>query len=293
MAKPKVNKSIREGSVALTQIMREQLPIIAEGFISQVMAKAKKLTPSQRLKAISGLEVRGGQEYKNLIKTGLAILAFDALQQARKEVPSKKNLRLSDMEDSIQLGEFERLPPKLQKKITSQTQLLVGKQIGDLQKVIEFAYATAEEETDSLEQIRQDLDDSAIGWIDGTAVESGAALNAATIINSARNAFFFDDSVLEEVEAFEFVNGDPVTDICQDLAGTIFSKDDPAADRYFPPLHWNCKSYIVPILTGNLNGRDIEKLAPSKKSLEDEIQFSEHFESGCCANHITIDMRGK
>jgi hypothetical protein len=286
MSKPKVNKYIREGSQALTQVMREQLPLIAEGFISQIMTAAKRLTPSQRLSALSGLTVRGGGEYKSLIKSGLAILAFDALQHARKEVPAKKNIRLQDNEDSIQLGEFERLPTKLQKKITSQAQLLVGKQIGDLQKVIEFAYATAEEETDSLEQIRKDLDDSAIGWIDGTAVEAGAALNAANIINSARNAFFFDDDVLEEIDAFEFVNGDPVTDICQDLAGTIFAKDDPAADRYYPPLHWNCKSYIVPILIGNLNGRDIEKLAPSKKSLEDEIQFAEHFESGCCASHI-------
>jgi SPP1 gp7 family putative phage head morphogenesis protein len=292
MPKPKVNKVIREGSSALAQVMRDQLPIIAEGFVSQIMAKAKKLTPSQRLKALSGLEVKGANEYKSLVKTGLSVLALDALEQARKEVPKKKGTRLSENEDSIQLGEFERLPPKLQKKITSQAQLLVGKQIGDLQKVIEFAYATAEEETDSLEQIRKDLDDSAIGWIDGTAIESGAALNAATIINSARNAFFFDDAVLEEIDAFQFVNGDPVTEICQDLAGTIFAKDDPAADRYYPPLHWNCKSYIVPILVGNLNGRDVGKLSPSKKSLEDDVQFSEHFD-GCCASHIIIDTRGK
>jgi hypothetical protein len=56
---------------------------------------------------------------------------------------------------------------------------------------------TAEEETDSEEQIMSDLNDSAIGWLDGTSIEAGASLNAATVINSARNAFFFDDSVLK------------------------------------------------------------------------------------------------
>jgi SPP1 gp7 family putative phage head morphogenesis protein len=135
---------------------------------------------------------------------------------------------------------------------------------------------TAEDETDSLEQIQADLNDSAIGWLDGTALETGASLNASTIINSARNAFFFDDQVLEEVEAFEFVNGDPVTEICQDLNGTVFAKDDPAADRYMPPLHWNCKSYIVPILKGNLGNKEIEKLKPSNKRLDAMVQFDEH-----------------
>jgi hypothetical protein len=38
----------------------------------------------------------------------------------------------------------------------------------------------------------------------------------------------------------------------------------------------NCKSYIVPILKGNLGSREIEKLKPSKKSLEQQVQFSEH-----------------
>jgi SPP1 gp7 family putative phage head morphogenesis protein len=278
--KPKINKDIREAGKAVAEIMKEHLTEIAHDMIQQVVNKYKRLPESQNLNAISGLSPRGTRDYQDALKTALSVAALDALNNARKEVPNKKGIRLHGelRVDNIQLGEFERLPPKLQKKIQTTTQLLIGKQLGDLQKVIEFAYATAEEETDSEEQIMSDLNDSAIGWLDGTAIEAGASLNAATIINSARNAFFFDDSVLEEVDAFEFVNGDPVTPICQDLAGTVFAKDDPSADRYFPPLHWNCKSYILPILKGNLGDREIEKLKPSTKSLDDEVQFSEKLE---------------
>lgn len=273
--KPKISKDIRSAGQGLAEIMRDKLNIIGADLIKQVMIKARRLTPSQKLQAIAGLTPRGVNDYKAALKGALAIISLDALDQARKEVPKKKNVRLCEHDTSIHLDEFDRLPPTLQKKIKMQTDLLVGKQIGDLQKVVEFAYQTAEEETDSDDQVESDLNESAIGWIDGTAMDAGAELNAAKTINNARQAFFFDDSVSEGIEAFEFVNGDPVTEICQDLAGTIFSKDDAGSGSFWPPLHWNCKSYVVPILTGNLGNRDIEKLQPSTKELEDQIQFHE------------------
>lgn len=37
----------------------------------------------------------------------------------------------------------------------------------------------------------------------------------------------------------------------------------------------NCKSFIAPILVGQLGNREIQELKPSKAKLEDSIQFSE------------------
>lgn len=272
---------MKEASAELKAFMQDHLSGIAQSFIDQVMIAARRLPPSKKLDAIKGLAPVGVQAYKSELIEGLAVMAADALEQARREVPAAKKVKLSEDDESIQLGEFERLPPKLQKKIKTRADLLVGKQIGDLQKVIEFAYATAEEETDSDEKIESDLKDSSLSWLDGPAVASGADLTTSTVINSARNAFFFDDEVLEEIDAFQFVNGDPVTEICQNLAGTVFGKDDPEADQYFPPLHWNCKSSIQPILKGNLRGREISKLKPSRASLDDQVKFSEK----CCQDH--------
>ncbi len=274
--KPKISKDIKEAGQGLCQVMSDNLTVMADDLIKQVMIKARQLTPSLKLNAINGIKPKGVNDYKAAIIGALSLIAVDAIDKARKEVPSKKGIRLLEQIDSIRLSDFDKLPPSLQKKIKSRTDLLVGKQVGDLKKVIEFAYVTAEEETDSDDQVESDLNDSAVGWLDGTAMPAGAGLTAASVINNARQAFFFDDDVLEGIDAFEFVNGDPVTEICQDLAGTIFSKDDSGADQYFPPLHWNCKSYIVPILAGNLGDRDIEKLQPSTKALDAEVQFHEH-----------------
>lgn len=272
--KANAKRQINEGAKHLEDLFSDYLGGIADDIIEKIMRAARSLTPAQRLNAIKGVVPSGVLEYKAAVQEALSALANDALEQARKEVPAAKK---------VKLGEFDDLPPSLKKKVKARTDLIVGKQIGDLQKTIEFAYATNEDTTDSDDTIEADLKDSALGWLDGTAVSSGAQLTAATIISQAREAFFFDDDTLQEIEAFEFVNGDPVTPICQDLAGTVFAKDDPDLFRYTPPLHWNCKSYIRPILVGNLGKREITKLKPSSSKLEDTIQFSEASACTCCS----------
>jgi SPP1 gp7 family putative phage head morphogenesis protein len=276
VAKQPVRKQIKEAGLAIREVMEDHLGPIADGLVDQVMGRARRLTPAQKLKAIKDLTPQGVQAYRQELLGVLATLALEAIETAKREVPKAKKVKLFEIEpDAIKLDDIDRLPPKLQKKLKTRTDLLIGKQIGDLQKVIEFAYATAEEETDSDDMIEGDIRDSALGWLEGTAMETGANLTAATVINEARNAFFFEPDVLEEIDAFVFVNGDPVTEICQDLAGTVFSKDDPEADRYFPPLHWNCKSSIQPILKGNLGSRKVDTLKPSSKDLDRHVQFSE------------------
>jgi len=271
--KPTPKTQITEAQKAFEETFDEYLTPIAEDIIAQIMRSARKLTPSQRLNAIKDVTPKGVQEYKSVLLELMAACAQDAIALARKEVPNAKN---------VKLDEFSKLPPALQKKLKARNDLLVGKQIGDLQKTIEFAYTANEDTTDSYDTLEADLNDSALGFLNGTSVTAGAQLTAATVISQAREAFFFDDDTLQEIDAFEFVNGDPVTPICQDLAGTIFSKDDPDLFRYTPPLHWNCKSYIRPILVGNLGKREVTKLKPSSSKLEETIQFSEK-SCSCCS----------
>jgi hypothetical protein len=274
VAKVTPRKQIREGAKALEEIMLEFLDVIAQDLVEKVMGKARRLTPAERLKAISGLAPSGAREYQSAIEEAMAALANDALTSARREVPAAKKVQLSDFDD---------LPKDLQRKVKSRAQLLIGKQLGDLQKAIEFAYAQNEDTTDSDDVVEGDLKDAAAAWLDGPSVSAGSEITAATVVAQAREAFFFDPEVAEEIEAFEFVNGDPVSPVCQDLAGIVFAKDDPDLFRYTPPLHWNCKSYIRPILKGNLGNKEIQKLRPSSLKIEDSIQFSDahHACPGC------------
>lgn len=274
--KPRIKQSITDASKALKKIMQENLAEIAKEMIAQIMVGYRNLPESQRFNAIKDVAPKGINAYKSALKNAVSVVAYEALKDVRKEIPSKRNVRLAFDEDSLKLGEFESLPADIQKRILAQVNLLTGTQISDLEKRVYFQYTSSVDSTDSETLIQSDLSESAEDYIGGQSVNGGADATASQTINEARLAFFTDDSVEEEIEAYEFVNEDPVSQICTDLAGTVFAKDDPDLYRYWPPLHFNCKSWIRAILKGNIGNKTISDLKDSvTKKGESSIGFSE------------------
>ncbi len=282
--KPNVRGLIKEGKQAIKAIMQEHLALIAEDMIKKIIARTNRLNDSSVLTALNDVPLSGVAAYKENLRTAFALLALEGIETARKQVPMGRRVRLTEYEDSIQLSEFDKLPPKLKRKVQKQLELFSETQVNDLVKVVSFQFTSSIDSTDSVAVVAKDLQDAAEDFIRGSSVDAGAGSVSSSLVNAARQEYFQNVEVFEEVEAFVFVNGDPVSPICQDLAGTIFSKDDPEADRYMPPLHFNCKSYIEPILKGHLKGREIEDLKPSKAGLDKYVQFSEeHF---CSHEHL-------
>lgn len=274
--RPPIKKDIKEATEALKVIMQENLADISSALIDQIMSKYRNLPESQRFNAIKDVQAKGINKYKEDLLSALSVIAADSITKARKEVPMAKDVRLASVdEDAILMGQFEKLPPDMQKRLKSMLNLLVGTQISDLEKSVYFQYSSSVDSTDSESQLKKDLDDAASDMIGGNIINGGASAYASQIINEARLAFFTDEDVSQEIEAFQFINEDPVSPICTNLAGTIFAKNDPGLDRYWPPLHFNCKSWISPVLVGNLKGREVTDLKPSNKKAEDAIQFSE------------------
>lgn len=264
--KPQIPKQITQAKQALKTIMQESLRMISSAMIKQIMSRSRRSTPSELLDAIKKVNQPGVMEYKSLLRTGLSVISSDAIKQVRKEIPKAKKVKLSD--------EFDQLPKKIQDKIASQTNLIVETQLNDLDKSIYFQFLSSYDSTDSQDVLQSDLEEAAEDYIEGASIDSGASIIAAEITNEARNAFYLDDEVKEQIEALQFVNGDPVTNICETLDGVIFDQDDPLADRFQPPFHWNCKTYVIAILVGNLGDEEIESLT-DYAGLESEIQFSE------------------
>lgn len=272
--KPNIKKQINEARDAIKEIMQENLAIISTQYIKDIINKARRSIDSQRIDAIKGIDFKNTLIYKQKLNEAFAIIAYDAIEQARKEVPKAK---------SVKLSEFTKLPKSLQKLIQTQSALIIESQLSGIKKDVSFQYTSSYNTTDSIDLIEDDLTEAASDYVTGVSVITGSATTASQLINESRKAFFTDPEVMEELDAYEFVNGDPITEVCQDLNGTIFAKDDPQAFRYFPPLHYNCKSYVIPVLKGDLDGREIEKLKPSNSKLDDQVQLGEHKHNcGCC-----------
>lgn len=80
-----------------------------------------------------------------------------------------------------------------------------------------------------------------------------------TAVRTATTEFFTDarlevyheaDGAVEAVE-FSAILDDRTTEECLDLDETIFELGDPNLSRATPPVHYNCRSNLVPILVGD------------------------------------------
>ena len=188
--------------------------------------------------------------YKDSLITALAALSTQAHNQATKEVPGSSKLRLSD---HVTLSEFDRLPKRVQKKLKTQSELIVDTQLADLEKAVYFQFSSSVESSLGSDILLEaDLAEAMNKYVSGPSLVAGAGNVASTMVNESRNAFFFDEEVLSQIESLTFTNGDPVSPICQDLAGTTFAADDKSAERFYPPLHHNavCTGTMVAVLGG-------------------------------------------
>lgn len=89
---------------------------------------------------------------------------------------------------------------------------------------------------------------------DGSAsIKLAAAMVAAKVVNQTRAAIVKDPAVDARIESYEYMNGDPKSQICQELQGRVFTKQEYAASSNKPPLHHNCKSFIRIQYVGNKN----------------------------------------
>ena len=73
--------------------------------------------------------------------------------------------------------------------------------------------------------------------------------NTTRAFADARRLAFTDPDVIEEFPAMMFsaVMDDRTSDICASLDGRIYRSDDPAWNSITPPLHYNCRSTIIPV----------------------------------------------
>lgn len=86
------------------------------------------------------------------------------------------------------------------------------------------------------------------------------------VYNQARKSFWESDPIASElIEAYQFsaIIDERTSEVCESLDGKIFEKGD-FIDRITPPLHFNCRSLLVPITR-------FEDYEPSKQPSIDSL----------------------
>ena len=244
----KAHDLIGDSTEELKALMQKNLSSIGQDLVKQLVTKFNTLTQSQIFKGIDQVEVRGTRAYREALIEFLTNEAYKATEQAAQETRTKFSESLDSIKFQSQRQRFEKLPKATRDRILAETALLVGTQVADIEKNLYFAYLNTAPATDSAKILQAELDDGLERYVGGPSVVVASGNTSATIVNEARNAFFFTNDVSEKIESFTSVNPDPVAEICIELQNVTVLPDDPALEQYSCPRHPNCKSVWVPNL---------------------------------------------
>lgn len=297
----KASKTITKGSETVSEVMREKLTFIKEKMINDIIRYYKQLPEGKKLNAVKSVTVGGTRKFKDELKAVLSRISAEALKEARSEVPSKSKVKLKadevivkglDPEGVFKFDDYSKLPPHVQLLLSLQVDKVTEKLVNDLSDRVSFQFMQSQASTDSADLIAQDLNEAGDAIINAGAVDTAATNVTSTMVNETRSSFFFDSDVLDDIASFTFVNADPVSQICQTLAGKTFATNDAEFLRYSPPLHHNCKSYLSPNLKESKNQPEITGLPTISESAKKSITLSEnkldaykHFINNICKGH--------
>lgn len=252
------------------------------GSMAKVKLGAVKLSEI-RLAKTSAQKAEEAQRKMDALQRDL-----NAAQKAYRENPSnmdfKRELGIarSRLEEQAvkarkAIEEAYEFSSETKNRISSKSELTVDAQIGDVRKGISLQYVSSYGSTDSDSVLRKDLLSKASEIVDGPMTSTGPSILSGQAVNEGRFDAVESLGLEDEVESYTFMNGDPVTDICQELEGRTFSADDPDLDRYTPPLHYNCKSYFSINMKSFKNNPAVDdddlKLT---KAAQNSINLAEH-----------------
>lgn len=271
-----VQNLISSSAKKISETIKDALKLSGEKFINDTMNKYKQLPDEKKQNATSGVVVGGSRKFKDSLKQSLTEAAALSISQARKEIPSKKDVQLKSSEKDIEmivekygdfsevkLNDYSSLPAYIQVLVSKQADLISEDTLNQMKAKLSFTYSSIDLKTKDSNVIKQNMQETLNDFISSPQVAIKGENVSALMVNEGRGSFFFDDDVIDEIHSFTFINRDPKSPICIELAGVTFNSNDAESLRYTPPLHHNCKSY----LRANLKtSKGVDKLTVSTLS---------------------------
>jgi SPP1 gp7 family putative phage head morphogenesis protein len=126
----------------------------------------------------------------------------------------------------------------------------------DARGILLSAIETGEPASDTMRKLKASFEPY-VGGEDGVEVDGevvGPArletiirTNATDAYNRGRLVEFRENADVVPFVEYSAILDDRTTQVCRELDGKVFRNDDPELDRFKPPLHFNCRSVLVPI----------------------------------------------
>lgn len=206
-------------------------------------------------------------------------VALKQLSEAvTKEEIAQATYNLGRISDKVNLIFGDYLTFEQKQKIAAKSEVFAETQKNDVIKAIDLQYQSSLNYADD-DQLEQDMDDAASKKIDDQLVNAGADVQASTTVNDSLQdaAQQWSEETGDQIVSWTFiaVDDDVTTDICRELNGMTLAEGDPNVDKYSPPLHFNCRSYLRVNTSSMKDNPEITGIPKLSKSAQSQIQFGE------------------
>lgn len=224
--------------------MKERLIERSDKFIGRVRRELDKNSGNaQKISAIFDLKMPDAKQYRDFMESYLAQTGKETMTATLEEVgkPEKK----------FSAKDFDGLPKRAKDRIRKEIDLVARYQDDDFEKMVYFAVNDELDKGTSAAKIIDEINKKRDSYVSGGLVLTQATNILSKTVNGVRNDVFQDPEVFKDIESFVFVNTDPKSPICQNLAGRVFTKEEYESTPYLPPLHHNCYDKKTEVYTND------------------------------------------
>lgn len=246
--------------VKYEKVMVEDLTSITTDYIDRVTSAVVGNPVGDAQKNARQIEFKGRRAYEQ----SLDLLIADQLDRATRQASAEfDDIKFSSIEDVS-------APRQSKDKVKTQRQSIVDSQFADIKKIVIFQVGnTYDKDSVGEETLKAALTSKTNDFIRSSTNAGSTNLSASTT-NTARNAVYQTPDTFKQIDSFIFVNHDPKSAICKNLAGRVFSKAEYETTNFLPQLHHKCKSYIVAQRINQSTKRDVDQIGLGLTGTEDQ-----------------------
>lgn len=210
-------------------LMNELLPIVNKMIVDLLdQVDKKKIIQNQNVSKIDTLNLKYKKEMKQTIKNSFSQIYKDSISQAKTEI-TKSEFKKPLSED------------KFLEIIENETFKFVGDYEYNILKKTRVELIAAIKDGRPLSSVTSILDEQ-LRELSDVQLERYARTKHTEVFNNARIEYFDSTGVVTGYQ-YSAILDDRTSDICSGLHGKFFK----AGTEPIPPMHFNCRSTLIPI----------------------------------------------
>lgn len=221
-----VENRLESGKNLVLSEMRPVVDLIFEDLYTQI--QKKKIIEKKAVEKIDTIKLKNLKTLNNILKKNLSAMYKDGQTMAQKE------LLKQDFALPVTNTEFLKV-------LEAETFDYIGDWAYSVNKQARTAMVSAIKDGRPLSSVI-DILDNEVKKSSMVSAERFSRTKMTEVMNRGRNEFFESSGIVQGYE-YSAILDDRTTEICQGLHGKKFR----AGNEPIPPMHFNCRSLLVPI----------------------------------------------